>query len=75
MFLSLDDNLSDYLYIDILGGDNLIFEFIDSLIDFSNDINFYNYYNSSKEEYISFIDELYKKHYSNNITVFLNKFF
>ena len=80
LFLSLDDNLkcsnlNDYLYIDILNKDNMIYDFIESLNGFSNDINFYDYYKSNEDEYMSFIDELYKKHSSNNIIVFLNKFF
>lgn len=80
LFLSLDDdlkcsNLNDYLYIDILNKDNMIYDFIESLNDFSIDINFYDYYKSNKEEYMLFIDELYKKHDSNDIIVFLNKFF
>lgn len=80
LFLSLDDNLkcsnlNDYLYIDILNKDNMIYDFIESLNDFSIDINFYDYYKSNKEEYMLVIDELYKKHDSNNVIVFLNKFF
>ena len=80
LFLSLDDNLTcnklnDYLYNEILDKDDIIYEFINSLKEFALDINFYEYYNSNKEEYFSFIEEIYKKHINNNIITFLNEFF
>lgn len=80
LFLSLDENLkcerlNNYLYIDILGCDDKIYEFIDSLSKFSNDINFDEYYESNKAEYLMFIDEICKHHITNNLDIFLNDFF
>lgn len=80
LFLSLDSDLkcnklNNYLYDEILDKDNQIYEFIDTIYDFAVDINFDEYYKSNKKEYMSFIDELYKKHIDNNIITFLNSFF
>lgn len=80
LFLSLDNNLkcsklNDYLFVEILNNDNKIYEFINSLSDFVKEIKFDDYYKSNKEEYLSFVEELYKKHINNNIIKFLNEFF
>lgn len=80
LFLSLDENLkceklNDYLYIDILNRDDKIYEFIDSLDKFKNDINFDEYYKSNKKEYLMFINQIYDHHINNNLDIFLLDFF
>ena len=80
LFLSLDedlkcDKLNDYLFNTILEKDNLIYDFIDELKNFSIDINFDDYYLNNKNEYNMFIDTIYDKHINNNLDVFLNEFF
>lgn len=63
MFLQLNehfktDKLDDYILNKRLEGDQSIYQYIDLLEDFANEIDFEKYYNEKKEQYESFIDQI-----------------
>lgn len=75
--LQLDENfkcnkLNDYIYEQILEKDNSIYEFINSLEQFSIDINFEDYYKNNEYLYNMYVDSMMSKH--ENILSYINKF-
>ncbi len=61
LFLQLDsklntNKLTDYCYLDRLQGDEKIFDFINELNTFSNEIDFYEFYNSHRTLYAKWIN-------------------
>lgn len=63
MFLQLDEHfktnqLNDYILNKRLEGDQSIYQYIDLLEDFANEIGFEKYYNEKQEQYESFINQI-----------------
>ncbi len=69
------NKLSDYVFKSRLGSDELVYEFISKLKPFAEKINFEEYYNSNKEEYLKYINSIASAFEMYDISKFLFSYY
>lgn len=80
MFLQLDehfktDKLNDYILYKRLDGDKSIYQYIDLLESFANEIGFEDYYNEKQKQYESYINQIVLPIENYDVTNYLKDYY